>query len=161
MVDLGGSGGDGAGVNCAGGTVNRDIVTFLEDGFADGEGLGAVVDDNLGGATNADLIHLTCDEGSVGGDPTTGGEDTFSCDHTAQVFGSGFNAAEDSMAPFGGDSFGSVCGEADFTGGGTRAGGESAGEGFYFFLGGSVKDGDEEGRDGIGGDLLERGFFDR
>ena len=40
-----------------------------------------------GGATDADLAHLTGDEGGVGGDTTARGENALGSDHAAKIFG--------------------------------------------------------------------------
>ena len=63
--DLGGLGGELAGVNIAAGAVDREVIAFFEDLAFDRDGALVVVDLDIGRAADANLAHLAGDEGGV------------------------------------------------------------------------------------------------
>ncbi len=142
--DLGRSGLDLARVNEAGGAVDGEEVAFLEDLAVDGGGLRIVVDDDAGGAADADLAHLAGNEGGVRGDTTASGEDTLGGNHAAEIFRGGLDANEENLlALFSGED-GAVGVEVDLAGGGAGAGGKAGGDDLGLLHFGEIEDRGEQ-----------------
>jgi len=149
--DLGGGGLDLAGVDGAGGAVDREEVALGEGLSGDRGDLFVVVDVDGGGAADADLAHLAGDEGGVGGDAAAGGDDAFGGDHAAEVLWGGLGSGEENLLAAGGGCLGAVGIEVDAAGGGAGAGGQALGDdGGLLHLGG-VEDGGEELVELVGG----------
>src|SRR5690606_25389110 len=68
------------------GTVDGDIVTFLQRDATGSQGAFFVVDGHVTRAAYADLAQLTGDQGRVGGDTTTGGQNPLGVEHALEVF---------------------------------------------------------------------------
>ena len=114
------SGFEFAAVDGAAGAINGEVVPFFEGLAGDRDGLLVIVDRQCAGTADANLAHLTGDEGRVRGHTALGSEDAFSSDHAAKIFGAGFVADEEHFftAAFGGSSAIGV--EVDLAGSGTR-----------------------------------------
>ncbi len=84
--DFGRRGLELAGVDLAGGAVDRHPIAFLEGPAAHADLPGAVVHLDLGGAADADLAHLPGHQRRVRGHAAAGREDAFGGDHAAQIF---------------------------------------------------------------------------
>ena len=78
---------DLAGVDLAGGPVDRHPVAFLERLPLDGHRACLVVHFHGGRAAHADLPHLPCDERGVRRHTAAGRENAFGRDHAAQILG--------------------------------------------------------------------------
>src|SRR5690606_27519342 len=98
-----------------------------------GEGFALVVDDDIGGAANADLAHLAGDESGVGADSAAGSQDAFRSEHSAEIFRGSFDAAKDDAFALVGEFFGFVGAKDDLTGSGTGACRETGGDDVDFF----------------------------
>ena len=94
----------------------------------------------------------------MGRDTTASGENAFSGDHAAEIFGRGLDAnEEDFFALLGGDD-GAVGVEVDLAGGGTWAGRKTGGDDGGFLGVGEVEDRREELFELVGGVAHDRGF---
>src|SRR5690606_37001715 len=114
--DLGRSGRDLSGIDGAGSTIDGEEDSVVVGRAFDGGGPFVVIGLQGSGTADADVTHLTGNESGVGADTTTGGQDTFSGDHAAKIFGRCFDAdEEDFFALLGGDD-GAVSVEVDLAG---------------------------------------------
>ena len=97
LEDLGGLGVDLALDDLAGRAVDRDPVAFLERPALDGHRVGAVVDEELAAAGDADPAHLPGDQGGVRGHAAAGGQDALGRVHALDVLGRGLDAGQDDL----------------------------------------------------------------
>ena len=119
------------------------------------KGVGCVIDLKFGGAADANFAHLTGDQSGVGRDPAAGGEDSFCCKHSTDVFRAGFDThQQDLFSPLSG-SFCFIRRKIDFAGGCARTGGKSAGDDLSCLSSPGIKHRGEQLTEGIGRDPLD------
>ena len=124
--------------------VNGDVLAVFEDLVANDECFGTIVDDDFGGTTDADFVHLTRDERCVRGDTATRGQDALRRNHATKVFRSRFHAAKDRTATLEGNLLSLVGCETNLAGGRTWTSWETRRQHFGFLHGGGVEDRDKE-----------------
>ncbi len=95
--DLAWRGGELAGVNSPGRSIDGKKIAFLERLPVHGNGLLPVIDLQRRGAADANLAHLARDERGVRRDAAFRGENSFCRDHAAQIFRTRFVAHEKNL----------------------------------------------------------------
>ncbi len=134
-------GGNGAIIHLAGAAVDRNPSAFLIGLTVHLDGASLVVNLDGSGTRHTALAHTTSNDGCVRCHATTGGQDTLSHAHAAQVLGRGLDAHHDYFLLALGPLLGIVGKEHDLAGSGTRAGRKTLGHDVSLLDGGLVKHG--------------------
>ena len=116
---------DFTGVNRSGGTVQADPVAFFDSDAVDDHLAGFVVDIDFAATGYTAGTHTTGNYGSVAGHTAPGSENTLCYMHAADIFGAGFDTAEDHGFAVLAPSFGIFGRKYRHTGSGTGAGGQA------------------------------------
>ena len=123
------------GVNRSGGTVQADPVAFFDGDAVDSHLAGFVVDIDFAATGYTACSHATGNHGSVAGHTAPGSENTLGYMHTANIFGAGFDTAEDHGFTVLAPNFGIFSRKHRHTGCGTGAGRQTNGKFLSFAFG--------------------------